>query len=251
MVIELKTKDEIEKVRRAGRIVAEILEKLRDEVKPGITTRDLDRLAEKWTLAAGAKPAFKGYHGFPATLCTSVNEAVVHGIPTEKCVLKEGDIVSVDFGVKLDGFFADSATTLAVGKVSPEVENLMRVTRESLALGIEQARPDNRLEDIGYAVQKHCEAAGYGVVREYVGHGIGRELHEPPQVPNFGRPGRGLRIRPGMVLCLEPMVNLGTHEVEVLDDGWTVVTKDRKPSAHYEHAIAIMEDRTEVLTTLA
>ncbi|MEW6778052.1 MAG: type I methionyl aminopeptidase [Bdellovibrionota bacterium] len=250
-MIELKTMNEVEKIRRAGKIVADILLRLRDEVKAGISTLDLDRLAEEWTLAAGAKPAFKGYHGFPCTLCTSVNEEVVHGIPSSKKILKEGDIVSVDFGVQLDGYFADSATTVAVGPVSKELERLMQVTRESLEKGIEQARPGKRIEDIGHAVQAHSEAAGYGVVREYVGHGIGRELHEPPQVPNFGRPGKGLRIQPGMVLCIEPMINLGTHEVEVLSDGWTVVTKDRKPSAHFEHSIAIFEDRTEVLTAAA
>lgn len=248
-MIELKTKDEVEKIRRAGRIVAEILACLTEAAKPGMTTLDLDELAEKWTLEAGAVPAFKGYHGFPGTLCTSVNEEVVHGIPNDR-PLKEGDIISVDFGVKLDGFFADSATTVPVGEVSPEVRKLMDATQKSLALGIEQARPENRLEDIGFAVQSYCEGLGYGVVREYVGHGIGRELHEPPQVPNFGRKGKGLRIRPGMVLCLEPMINLGTADVETLDDGWTVVTKDRKPSAHFEHAIAILEDRTEILTTL-
>ncbi|MCB0220528.1 MAG: type I methionyl aminopeptidase [Chrysiogenetes bacterium] len=248
-MIELKTKDEVEKIRRAGRIVAEILARLTEAAKPGMTTLDLDELAEKWTLEAGAVPAFKGYHGFPGTLCTSVNEEVVHGIPNDR-PLKDGDIISVDFGVKLDGFFADSATTVPVGEVSAEVQKLMDATQKSLALGIEQARPENRLEDIGFAVQSYCEGLGYGVVREYVGHGIGRELHEPPQVPNFGRKGKGLRIRPGMVLCLEPMINLGTAEVETLDDGWTVVTKDRKPSAHFEHAIAILEDRTEILTTL-
>ena len=248
-MIELKTKDEVEKIRRAGKIVAEILARLTEAAKPGMTTLDLDELAEKWTREAGAVPAFKGYHGFPGTLCTSVNEEVVHGIPNDR-PLKDGDIISVDFGVKLDGFFADSATTVPVGEVSPEVRKLMDATQQSLALGIEQARPENRLEDIGYAVQSYCEGLGYGVVREYVGHGIGRELHEPPQVPNFGRKGKGLRIRPGMVLCLEPMINLGTADVETLDDGWTVVTKDRKPSAHFEHAIAILEDRTEILTAL-
>ncbi len=249
-MIELKTPEEVRIIRRAGKVVAEILARLREEVRPGMTTMDLDRLAEGWTLAAGAKPAFKGYHGFPCTLCTSVNEEVVHGIPSEKRVLAAGDIVSVDFGVQMEGYFADSATTVAVGEVSEDRKRLMRVTEESLDRGIAQARAGNRLEDIGHAVQAHCESAGYGVVREYVGHGIGRELHEPPQVPNFGKPGRGLRIKPGMVLCIEPMVNMGTHEVEVLKDGWTVVTKDRSPSAHYEHAIAIFEDRTEILTVL-
>lgn len=248
-MIELKTKDEVEKIRRAGRIVAEILARLTETAKPGMSTLELDELAEKWTREAGCVPAFKGYHGFPGTLCTSVNEEVVHGIPNDR-PLKDGDIISVDFGVQLDGFFADSATTVPVGEISDEVQQLMDATKKSLELGIEQARPENRLEDIGFAVQSYCEGLGYGVVREYVGHGIGRELHEPPQVPNFGRKGKGLRIRPGMVLCLEPMINLGTPEVETLDDGWTVVTKDRKPSAHFEHAIAIMEDRTEILTTL-
>lgn len=237
-------------MRRAGRIVAEILERLREESRPGISTWDLDQLAEEWTREAGAAPAFKGYHGFPGTLCTSVNEAVVHGIPRKQDVLKEGDIVSVDFGVKLDGFFADSATTVAIGKVDAEIERLMNTTRESLQAGIEQCRAGNRLEDIGWAVQQRIEREGFGIVRDYVGHGIGRELHEAPQVPNYGRKGRGLRLRAGMVLCLEPMVNLGTEEVETLDDGWTVVTKDRKPSAHYEHAVAIYEDGNEVLTAL-
>lgn len=248
-MIELKTKDEVEKMRRAGRIVAEILARLTEAAKPGLTTLELDAMAEKWTKDAGAVPAFKGYHGFPNTLCTSVNEQVVHGIPNDR-PLQEGDIISVDFGVKLDGFFGDSATTIPVGRVSDELQKLMDATKKSLELGIEQARADNRLEDIGFAVQSYCESLGYGVVREYVGHGIGRELHEPPQVPNFGRKGKGLRIRPGMVLCLEPMINMGTAEVETLDDGWTVVTKDRKPSAHFEHSVAIFEDRTEILTTL-
>ena len=248
-MIELKTKDEVEKMRRAGRIVAEILARLTEEAKPGLTTLELDAMAEKWTKDAGAVPAFKGYHGFPNTLCTSVNEQVVHGIPNDR-PLQEGDIISVDFGVKIDGFFGDSATTIPVGEVSDELKKLMDATKKSLALGIEQAKANNRLEDIGFAVQSYCESLGYGVVREYVGHGIGRELHEPPQVPNFGRKGKGLRIRPGMVLCLEPMINMGTAEVETLDDGWTVVTKDRKPSAHFEHSIAIFEDRTEILTTL-
>lgn len=249
-MIELKTPDEVRVIRGAGKVVAEILVRLREEVRPGMTTMDLDRMAEEWTLSAGAKPAFKGYHGFPCTLCTSVNEEVVHGIPSEKRILNAGDIVSVDFGVQMNGFFADSATTVAVGDVPEDRKRLMRVTEESLDRGIAQARAGNRLEDIGYAVQSHCESAGYGIVREYVGHGIGRELHEPPQVPNFGKPGRGLRIKPGMVLCIEPMVNMGSHEVEVLKDGWTVVTKDRSPSAHYEHSIAIFEDRTEILTVL-
>ncbi len=250
MAIELKSRDEVRIMRSAGRVVAEILARMQEVAKAGMTTLDLDRLAEEWTRKAGCKPAFKGYQGFPGTLCVSVNEEVVHGIPSSKRKLENGDIVSVDFGVILDGYYSDSATTVAVGEVGEEKRRLMEATRESLLKGIEQAREGNRIGDIGFAVQTYCESRGYGVVRDFVGHGIGRNLHEAPQIPNYGKPGGGVRLRAGMVICIEPMINLGTWEVRKLDDGWTIVTADGKPSAHYEHCIAITDKGPEILTQL-
>ncbi len=250
MAIELKSKEEIRTMRSAGRVVAEILARLAEVVKPGMTTLDLDRMAEEWTRKAGCKPAFKGYQGFPGTLCTSVNEEVVHGIPSSKRRIDNGDIVSIDFGVILDGFYSDSATTISVGEIPEKKLKLMEATRESLQKGIEQAKPGNRIGDIGFAVQTYCEARGYGVVRDFVGHGIGRNLHEAPQIPNYGKPGGGVRLRAGMVICIEPMINLGTWEVKKLDDGWTIVTADGQPSAHYEHCIAISDEGPEILTQL-
>jgi len=244
----LKSKTEIEQMKRAGSVVAQVLQELAQMVKPGVSTADLDLFAQVRTKELGAKPAFKGYHGFPATLCVSVNEEVVHGIPSKKRILNEGDIVGVDFGVVLNGWYGDSAKTFCVGKVSEEIEKLVKITEKSLYLGIEQARAGNHLFDIGHAVQNYVESYGFSVVREFVGHGIGRNLHEDPQVPNYGSKGKGMLLKPGMVLAIEPMINAGKPEVKVLSDGWTAVTADRKWSAHFEHTIAITEQGTEILT---
>ncbi len=247
-MVQLKSKAEIEKMRSAGAIVAQVLHEIEDLVKPGATTFDLDLFAQTRTKELGAKPAFKGYHGFPGTLCVSVNEEVVHGIPSKKRILKEGDIVGIDFGVILDGWFGDSARTFPVGKISPEAAKLLEITEKSLFLGIAEANPGQNLFDIGHAVQKYVESFGYSVVREFVGHGIGKNLHEDPQVPNFGIRGKGMVLKPGMVLAIEPMINAGKPEVRVLADGWTAVTVDKKLSAHFEHTIAITESGTEILT---
>ncbi len=235
-------------MKRAGAVVARVLQEIEELVKPGATTADLDLFAQTRTKELGAKPAFKGYHGFPATLCVSVNEEVVHGIPSKKRVLKEGDIVGIDFGVILDGWFGDSARTFPVGRVSPEAEKLLEITEKSLHLGIAEARAGNHLFDIGSAVQNFVESHGYSVVREFVGHGIGKSLHEDPQVPNFGIRGKGMLLKPGMVLAIEPMINAGKPEVRVLSDGWTAVTADKALSAHFEHTIAITERGPEILT---
>jgi methionyl aminopeptidase len=247
-VVVLKSPEEIEKMKRAGAVVARVLQEIEELVKPGATTADLDLFAQTRTKELGAKPAFKGYHGFPATLCVSVNEEVVHGIPSKKRVLKEGDIVGIDFGVILDGWFGDSARTFPVGRVSPEAEKLLEITEKSLHLGIAEARAGNHLFDIGSAVQNFVESHGYSVVREFVGHGIGKSLHEDPQVPNFGIRGKGMLLKPGMVLAIEPMINAGKPEVRVLSDGWTAVTADKALSAHFEHTIAITERGPEILT---
>ncbi len=244
-----RTKEEIEKIRRAGRIVAEVLRDLREMAQPGVTTRELDRYAEAKIRARGGIPTFKGYRGFPASICTSINEEVVHGIPSDR-KLRAGDIVGIDCGVTLDGYVADAAITVPVGEISEDVQRLLRVTEEALYRAIEQARVGNRLYDISYAVQSYAEAHGYSVVRDFCGHGVGRQMHEDPQVPNFGTPGRGLRLRPGLVLAIEPMLNMGTHEVEIADDGWTVRTVDRQLSAHFEHTIAITERGPIILTAL-
>jgi len=248
-MIVLKSADEIDKIRRASRIVAEVLRELSDLIRAGVTTRELDRIAEEKILARRARPAFKGYRGYTATLCTSVNEEVVHGIPSDRR-LKEGDIVGVDCGVIVDGFYGDAAVTFPVGLIDPESEKLLKVTEEAMALGIGQMRLGNRMGDLSHAVQSHAEGHGYTVVRDFVGHGIGRELHEEPQVPNFGRPGTGIRLSAGMVLAIEPMVNLGTHEVRVLEDGWTAVTRDGRRSAHFEHTVALTEQGPEVLSVV-
>lgn len=247
-MVQLKSPAEIEKMRKAGAIVAQVLQEIEELVKPGCSTADLDVFAQTRTKELGAKPAFKGYHGFPGTLCVSVNEEVVHGIPSKKRVLKDGDIVGIDFGVILDGWFGDSARTFPVGAVSPEARKLLEVTEKSLFLGIEQANSGQNLFDIGHAIQNYVESFGYSVVREFVGHGIGKALHEDPQVPNFGVRGKGLLLKPGMVLAIEPMINAGKPEVRVLSDGWTAVTVDKKLSAHFEHTIAITEKGTEILT---
>lgn len=246
-MIILKSREEIEKIRKSNRIVAQVLEKLREIIAPGVTTAELDRVAEEMSRKNSAKPAFKGYRGYPASLCTSINSEVVHGIPSAR-ELREGDIVSLDFGILVDGYYGDSALTVPVKEASPEAMRLIRVTRESLYKGIEEAKAGNRLGDISAAVQEHVEAAGFSVVRDYVGHGIGKSLHEDPQIPNYGTRGRGIALKKGMVLAIEPMVNEGSYGVRVTGDGWTVVTEDGKLSAHFEHTIAISDDGPEILS---
>ena len=246
--IYLKSKDEVEKLRAVNLIVAAVLDAVEAACKPGATTWDLNEIADAKLKAMGATSAFLGYHGYPAVLCTSVNEVVVHGIPRKDVVLKDGDIIGIDFGCFKDGFCGDSARTIAIGKATDDAKKLMAATKESLDRAIEQCKPGNRLQDIGWAVQSHVEPLGYSVVRTFVGHGIGRAMHEDPPVPNYGSPGKGLRLKPGLVLAIEPMVNAGTHEVEVLADGWTAVTKDRKLSAHFEHSVAITEEGPVVLS---
>src|SRR5262245_3737576 len=235
-------------MREAGRLVGEVLTELASKVAPGISTAELDELAEKRIAKAGAVPAFKGYHGYPATICASINDEVIHGIPSGRRVLAEGDIISLDVGASIDGYYGDSAITLAVGRVSEEAATLLRVTEESLFKAIEQARPGRRLSDIGHAVQHHVEAHGFSIVRECVGHGIGQRMHEEPQVPNYGEPGHGPRLAEGMVLAIEPMVNAGRAAVKVLADGWTAVTKDKSLSAHFEHTVAVTAGEPWILT---
>lgn len=245
-----KSKKEIDKMRAAGQLVGSVLRELRGMVTPGITTIEIDRAAEKMIRDAGALPTFKGYHGFPFSICASVNEQVVHGFPSNYR-LKEGDLFSIDCGVTLEGFVGDTATTVPVGSVPEDWQKLIQVTNECLERAIEQCRPGKHLGDIGWAVQELAESHGYSVVRDYVGHGIGRQMHEDPQIPNYGRPGQGPKIKAGYVFAVEPMVNMGGHHTKVLADGWTVVTLDGKPSAHSEHTIAITEDGPEVLTRVA
>lgn len=234
-------------MRAAGKVVAGALAGLREMARTGISTQELDRFAEDYIVKAGAKPAFKGYMGYPATICASVNEVVVHGIPSAR-KLKEGDIIGVDMGAVIDGFFGDAATTIMIGEVADEVKRLVAVTEECLGLAIEKAVVGNRISDISHAVQTHAEANGFSVVREFVGHGIGRGLHEEPQVPNFGEPGKGALLKQGMTIAIEPMINLGKSRTVVLGDGWTAVTIDRKPSAHFEHTVAVTEDGPVILT---
>ena len=235
-------------MREAGRLVGEVLTELIAHVAPGVTTADLDALAEKRIARAGAVPAFKGYHGYPATICASINEEVIHGIPSGRRVLNEGDVVSIDVGASLNGYYGDSAITLPVGQVSEEAATLLRVTEESLYKAIHCVRPGARISDIGHAVQHHVEAYGFSVVREFVGHGIGQRMHEEPQVPNYGDPGRGPRLSEGMVLAIEPMVNAGKPAVKVLADGWTAITRDRSLSAHFEHTVAVTAGEPWILT---
>jgi methionyl aminopeptidase len=235
-------------MRAAGRLVGEVLTEVSAHVVPGVTTAELDAIAERLITKAGASPAFKGYHGYPATICASVNEEVIHGIPSGRRALSEGDIISVDVGAVLDGYFGDSAVTLPVGKVSEEAARLLRATEESLYKAIEVVKPGARVSDIGHAVQQHVEAYGFSVVREFVGHGIGQKMHEEPQVPNYGEPGRGPRLSEGMVLAIEPMVNAGKPAVKVLADGWTAVTRDGSLSAHFEHTVAVTKNGPDVLT---
>lgn len=246
-MIYLKSDEEIKLMKVAGRIVAETLQKIEEVIKPGMTTKQLDALAERYIESRGARPSFKGYGGFPASICTSVNEEVVHGIPGDR-VLVEGDIVSVDCGAVINGYQGDAARTFPVGQISPEVQNLIDVTRESFFKGIEYAIVGARLGDIGHSIQKYVESNGYSVVRDYVGHGIGKKMHEDPPVPNYGRAGRGLKLEKGLVIAIEPMVNAGGYEVRQLKNGWTVVTKDGMPSAHYENTVAILDNGPELLT---
>lgn len=248
-MIILKSERELRYMRDAGRIVAGTLEEVKKATRPDVTTQELDKVAEEYIKGAGAIPAFKGYHGFPGNICTSVNEQVVHGIPGLRR-LKSGDNVSIDIGAVINGYYGDAAITVPVGEVDAEVAKLIEVTEASLNRGLEQAVAGNKLSDISHAVQVEAEAHGYGVVRDYVGHGIGRNMHEDPQIPNYGPPGRGPRLKPGMTLAIEPMINLGTYDVRTLDDGWTVVTTDGKRSAHFEHTVVVTEDGPEVLTKL-
>lgn len=245
----LKSAEEVEKMRRAGRIVATVLQKLREEVKPGIKTRHLDKVAERELRKLGAQASFKGYMGYPASVCVSVNDEVVHGIPDDR-VLNEGDIVSLDFGAYLEGFHGDSAITVGVGNISPLAQRLIQVTEDSLMKGVEAARQGGNLGDISYAVQEYVESCGFSVVREYCGHGIGRNLHEDPQIPNFGSKGTGPVLKKGMTIAIEPMVNEGAWPTRVDDNKWTVRTVDGKLSAHFEHTIAIMNEEPEILTRL-
>ena len=244
----VKNPAEIEIMAEANSIVSGALTLLKEVARPGITTWELDRIAEEYCIRRKGRPAFKGYRGFPGSLCVSVNEEVVHGIPSRKRKLKKGDILSIDFGVEFKGFFGDSALTVAVGKIKPEIALLLKVTEESLYRGIEQVVAGNHISDISQAVQNHVEGHGFSVVKQFVGHGIGSSLHEPPEIPNFYQGERTERLRVGMVLAIEPMVNLGTGKVKVLKDGWTVVTADRKPSAHFEHSVAVTENGPRILS---
>ena len=249
-MIVCKSPAELEKMRASAALVAEVLGELAAMVKPGVSTLELDIEAERMVRAGGAEPAFKGYRGFPCTICASTNDQVIHGIPSKRPMV-EGDILSIDMGVKLQGFYGDSALTVPVGQVSDEARLLLRVTQESLEKGIEQVRLGGRVSDIGHAIQKHVEAHGFSVVREFVGHGIGTSLHEDPQIANYGEPGRGPRLAEGMTLAIEPMVNVGRPGVKMLSDGWTAVTRDGSLSAHFEHTVAVMKDGPLVLTRAA
>ena len=246
-MVHIKSTEDIEKIRKASQIVGRTLQFLRQYVQAGMTTLELDSIAESEIRKAGARPAFKGYRGFPGTLCVSINEEIVHGIPSKR-KLKDGDIVSLDLGAIWDDFYGDAARTFAVGRITREAEQLVNVTRQSLNIAIEQAREGNRIGDIGFAVQKFVEGYGYSVVREFVGHGIGRNLHEDPQIPNYGKPGQGPRIKAGMVFAIEPMVCQGGPEVEILQDNWTAITRDRSLAAHFEHSLAITEDGPVILS---
>jgi len=248
-MIVLKLPDEIKKARMGSRIVAEVLDTLRELVRPGVKTIELNRIAEQITAKRGAKPAFKGYHGYPYALCTSVNEEVVHGMPSER-VLQEGDIIGLDYGVYYQDYYGDAAITVPVGKVNEEVRRLMKVTEQSLYDAIAQTTAGNRLGDISAAVQMRAEQAGFSVVRDFVGHGIGKNLHEEPQIPNFGKKGRGVELKVGMIFAIEPMVNMGSYKVKVLPDGWTVVTEDNGFSAHFEHSVAITDNGPDILSKL-
>lgn len=251
-MIYLKTKKDIKFMKEAAKILVEAMFKISQTINVGISTKRLDSIAKSTIEHFNAKPAFLGYpggdNGFPASVCTSINEEVVHGIPKNNRMLQEGDIMSIDIGVEYKGYFSDAAYTFKLGNIDREVEKLLKVTEEALYLGIDKFQITNRLFDISYAIQQHVEKNGFSVVRDFVGHGIGKKLHEEPQIPNFGNPGTGIRLKTGMVFAIEPMVNMGSYEVEILNDGWTVVTKDRKPSAHFEHTVALTENGPEILT---
>lgn len=247
-MLNCKTREEIELLRKSNMLVSLTLAEIARHIAPGVTTRSLDKLAETFILDHGALPAFKGYNGFPATLCTSVNEEVVHGIPSDY-VLREGDIISVDCGVILNGYYGDSAFTFAVGKIDSKVRKLLDYTRASLEEGVKEAVEGNRVGDISFAVQSKAESGGFSVVRELVGHGLGKKLHEPPEVPNFGKRGTGPKLQKGVVICIEPMINMGLKETLQMNDGWTIVTADGKPSAHFEYAVAVDHGKADVLTT--
>jgi methionyl aminopeptidase len=247
-LVHLKSPLEIEKIRKSCRIVAHILECLREHIRPGVTTLELNVLSEELAFQHKAKPAFKGYQGFPYSLCTSVNEEVVHGMPSKHRQLKAGDIISLDFGVVLDGYYGDAAITVPVGKIAPEAEGLCRVTEGALYEGIKQVVVGNRLSDISHAIQHYVERHRFSVVREFVGHGIGQQLHESPQIPNFGPPGRGVKLKPGMVLAIEPMISQGRPDVEILSDQWTAVTLDRRLAAHFEHTVAVTDNGPDILS---
>jgi methionyl aminopeptidase len=249
-LIVLKSPDEIKRMGDACRIVAETLQGISERIAPGVTTKELDEFAESYILSKGARPAFKGYRGYPASVCTSVNDQVVHGIPSRGARLRKGDIVSVDIGVYYRGFYGDAALTIPVGEIDAQAKKLLAVTERALETGIEKAASGNRLSDVSCSIQECVEAEGFSVVRNFVGHGIGRQLHEEPQIPNFGRRGEGPRLREGMTLAIEPMVNAGGWEVVILDDGWTAVTKDGSLSAHFEHTVALTKNGCEVLTKL-
>lgn len=246
-MIPLRSEKDLEVMREAGKILARLMKRIEGLVKAGITTAEIDRFAQELATEENVSPAFKGYRGYPAVICTSVNEEIVHGIPSER-KLKEGDIVSLDLGINHQGYFCDAATTIAIGRIDSNIKKLIDVTRKSLSEGIRQAQPGNHLSDISYAIQNYVEKNGFSVVRQFVGHGIGQSLHEEPEIPNFGRPHQGPVLKSGMVLAIEPMVNMGTWESEMKEDGWTAVTKDRLPSAHFEHTVAITGKGPEILT---
>lgn len=247
-MIHLKTPHQIKEMKKAGKLSAMVLREVGAAVKPGVTTLELDQMAEKIIRKHGGKPAFKGYGGFPGSICASINEQIVHGIPSSHVALKEGDIISIDTGAIVNGWVGDNAWTYAVGKISEEKKRLLEVTEQAMWAGIEKAKPGNHLGDVGSAIQKVAESHGYSVVREYVGHGVGKDMHEDPNVPNYGRPKRGIKLVPGMVIAIEPMINIGSRKTKLMSDGWLVVTKDGKPSAHFEKTIAITEDGPVVLT---
>lgn len=247
-MIILKTKDEIELMKRAGAKLSKVMKELRKHIKAGMSTKKIDDLAGNLIIDNSCEPAFKGYRGFPANICTSNNEEVVHGIPSSTAILKEGDILGLDLGLKLDGFFSDAAMTLEIGSVDPKTKKLLDVAKKSLYLGIKQAKLDNRVSDISWAIQSFVESQGFSVVRQFCGHGIGRDMHEDPEIPNYGQPGSGPVLKEGVVLAIEPMINMGTWEVDILDNGWTTVTKDRLPSAHFEHTVAVTKEGPVILT---
>ena len=248
-MIFVKSGEEIELLRESNQLVGKTLGEMAKHIRPGISTLELDRIAEEFIRSHGAEPGFKGYGGFPNTLCISLNDVVVHGIPSSECILKEGDVVSIDCGTLKNGYYGDSAYTFEVGEVSEEVHRLLEVTKQSLYKGIEKAVAGMRIGDIGHAVQSWCEAEGFSVVREMVGHGVGRDLHEDPQVPNYGRQGQGVKLKEGMVIAIEPMINLGKRHVYQDTDGWTIRTRDRLPSAHFEHTVAIGKNGADILSS--